>query len=300
MLEKMYTGTNEWISSLIPWLISSGFRIVIIAVASLIFFFIAKRIIVKVVKMLVVPDLEEQDKRGEEQREKTLIQIFTLSLKIVLAVISILMIASEFGMEIGPILASAGVVGLALGFGGQYLIRDLISGLFIIIENQYRMGDFIETADKSGQVERISLRMTTLRDLDGDLHYIPHGEIKTVTNLSKKFSRINLNIGVGYGSDINKVISIVNKVGKELTDDKEWSTSILSAPKFLRVDDLGDSAVVIKVIGDTKPSQQWAVAGEMRKRLYEAFNESDIEIPFPQRTVHVVNSKELIASENSN
>lgn len=193
-------------------------------------------------------------------------------------------------LKIAPLLASAGVVGLALGFGGQYLIKDVISGLFIILENQYRIDDFIEAAGLSGKVEKITLRMTTLRDLDGNTHHIPHGEIKTVSNLSKTFSRVNLDIGVGYGSDIDKVAAVVNEVGEKLAADPEWKDSIIIAPRFLRVQELGDSSVVIKVLGDTKPSQQWAVSGEFRKRIFEAFKASNIEIPFPQRVLHVTSS----------
>lgn len=292
MFKQLLQQGDTWSQTITPWLLSSGLRILFIIVVSFIIYFISKKIIVKAIRVLVVNhDIHDVDGKGELQRENTLIQIFTITLKVSLAIIASLMIASEFGLQIGPILASAGVIGLALGFGGQYLIKDLISGLFIIMENQYRINDYIQAADKSGQVERITLRMTTLRDLDGNIHYLPHGEIKTVTNFSKQFSRININIGVGYGSDIDKVAALVNKVGAELAADTQWKKAILSAPQFLRVDELGDSAVIIKIIGDTQPSEQWSVAGEMRKRLYMAFNENNIEIPFPQRVVHIMDAK---------
>lgn len=279
---------NEWVDKIIPWLLTSGLRILLIATLSIIFYYILKRVIKRVV-VAAVPRVDG-DIQGEQKREETLIQIFLVTLKICLFLIAGLMIASEFGVRIAPLLASAGVVGLALGFGGQYLIKDIISGLFIIFENQYRINDFIEVAGLSGKVEKITLRMTTLRDLDGNTHHIPHGEIKAVSNLSKTFSRVNLNIGVGYGSDINKVATVVNDVGQKLANDPEWSDSIISPPRFLRVQDLGDSSVVIKVLGDTKPSQQWAVSGEFRKRIFEAFKENNIEIPFPQRVLHIINS----------
>jgi len=132
------------------------------------------------------------------------------------------MIFQEAGIAIGPLLAAAGIVGLAFGFGGQYLIRDLISGLFLIIENQYRIGDVVCFDKTCGLVEDISLRMTTLRDLDGTVHHIPHGDIKKVSNLSNSFSRVNLNIGIAYNSDLEKVIDVVNRVGKELAEDPQW------------------------------------------------------------------------------
>ena len=132
--------------------------------------------------------------------------------------------------------------------------------------------------------------MTTIRDLDGTVHHIPHGEIKKVSNLSKYFARVNLNIGISYSSNLEQVISVVNKVGKELAEDLEWKEYILKPPQFVRVDDFGDSAIIIKILGETKPLKQWDVAGELRKRLKIAFDREGIEIPFPQRVVHQVKS----------
>ena len=132
--------------------------------------------------------------------------------------------------------------------------------------------------------------MTTLRDIDGIVHHVPHGEIKKVSNLSKQFARVNLNIGVSYNSNLEKVISVVNKVGKELSEDHEWKESILKPPQFLRVDSFGDSAIIIKILGETKPLKQWEVTGELRKRLKITFDREGIEIPFPQRVVHQAKS----------
>jgi len=202
--------------------------------------------------------------------------------------LALLMIFQEMGVAIGPLLAAAGIAGLAFGFGGQYLIRDLISGLFIIMENQYRIGDVVCFDKTCGLVEDISMRMTTLRDLDGIVHHVPHGEIKMVSNLSKQFARVNLNIGIAYNSDLERVISVVNRVGEELANDPAWREFIIKPPQFLRVDDFGDSAIIIKILGETKPLKQWDVTGELRKRLKIAFDREGIEIPFPQRVVHQV------------
>ena len=225
-------------------------------------------------------------KEAEKKREDTLILILTTSINISVLVLAILMILQEMGLAIGPLLAAAGVAGLAFGFGAQYLIRDIISGFFIVIENQYRVGDVVCFDKTCGVVEDISLRMTTLRDLDGTVHHIPHGEIKRVSNSSKKFARVNLNIGVSYNTDLEKVIAVVNNVGQELSADPQWKDLIIKAPQFLRVDDFADSAVVIKILGDTQPLQQWAVAGELRKRIKIAFDKEGIEIPFPQMVIH--------------
>ena len=196
------------------------------------------------------------------------------------------MVLSELGVAIGPLLAAAGVAGIAIGFGGQYLIRDLFSGFFILIENQYRIGDVVCFDQTCGTVEEISLRMTRLRDLDGVVHHIPHGEVKTVSNLSKQFSRVNLNIGVAYDANLEKVIEVVNTVGKELSEEGAWKQDIIQPPAFLRVDEFTDSSVVIKIVGDTQPGKQWGVAGELRKRLKIAFDKAKIEIPFPQRVIY--------------
>lgn len=285
-MEKIKLHFQNWLQELLPWLIQHGIKIILIGGIGYIVYKVLLKVIDKAVRIAVVPDpLSSPD--AEKKREDTLIAIFNATLKIVILLIVIMMSLQEVGIMIGPLLAGAGIVGLALGFGGQYLIRDLISGLFIILENQYRIGDNISIGSQSGLVEKITLRVTTIRDTDGTVHHIPHGEIKTVSNLSKNFSRVNLNIGIAYDSDIEKVISVVNAVGHDLAADPAYKDSILEAPKFLRVQEFGDSAVVIKILGETIPQKQWEVAGELRKRLLEAFNKNSIEIPFPQTVVHL-------------
>ncbi|MFO7722311.1 MAG: mechanosensitive ion channel family protein [Bacteroidales bacterium] len=166
--------------------------------------------------------------------------------------------------------------------------RDIITGLFIILENQYRIGDVIDIDGIGGSVEDISLRKTTLRNLDGTVHHIPHGEITKVSNLSKNFARVNLNIGISYSANLEHVIAVINKTGLELANDSYYKNLIISAPAFLRVDDFADSSVVVKILGDTQPLKQWEVTGELRKRLKIAFDREGIEIPFPQRVIHQV------------
>ena len=276
---------NEWAELIVPWLFSHGIKIVLIAVGAYVLDKVVSRIIRKAVIIAVVSDgtLSEE---SEKKREDTLIRIFNGALAVVFITIAALMILQEMGVQIAPILAGAGIVGLAFGFGGQYLIRDLISGLFIILENQYRIGDVVNIDNTGGLVEDISLRMTTLRDLDGTVHHIPHGEIKKVSNLSKKFSRVNLDIGVAYNSDLDHVIEVINRTGTELAEDPVFKDSIISPPKFLRVDEFADSAIIIKVLGETRPLKQWEISGEFRKRIKLAFDKEGIEIPFPQRVIH--------------
>ncbi|PJE57846.1 MAG: mechanosensitive ion channel family protein [Candidatus Portnoybacteria bacterium CG10_big_fil_rev_8_21_14_0_10_36_7] len=273
------------IQKLTPWLYNHGIKISLIIIVAMMARKFMGLFIEKIVRKIVSSD-KFLSKDAEKKREDTLIRIFTVSITILLWLVVSMMILQEIGIAIGPLLAAAGIAGLAFGFGGQYLIRDLISGLFIIIENQYRIGDVVCFDQTCGLVEDISMRMTILRDLDGVVHHVPHGEIKKVSNLSKHFSRVNLNIGISYSANLDHVITVVNKVGNELMDDKTWKEQIIKAPQFLRVEDFGDSAVIIKILGDTKPLKQWDVAGELRKRLKIAFDEEGIEIPFPQRDIH--------------
>lgn len=223
---------------------------------------------------------------AEKKREDTLITVATNSITVVIFIIALFTVLSEFGVDIGPLLAAAGIVGIAVGFGGQYLMRDLISGVFMLLENQYRVGDMAQLNGTRGIVETLTLRMTTIRDTSGTVHYFPHGAVQSVANFSKEFARINFNVGVSYGADMQKVIEVVTRVGEELFADPVWKEKMVTAPQFVRVDDFGDSAISIKIIGDTKPSMQWEVSGEMRLRLKKAFDANGIEIPFPQRVVH--------------
>lgn len=277
----------NWSALIIPWLLTHGLKILFIIIATYVLNRFLKRFIDKIVRVAVVSN-KHQSRDAEHKREDTLISIFTWTCRIVLLFVAALMVLQEFGIPIAPILAGAGIVGLAVGFGGQYLIRDIISGFFIILENQYRLGDVVTIDETGGLVEDISLRMTTLRDLDGTVHHIPHGEIKKVSNLSKDFARVNLNIGIAYNSNLDRVIKIVNSVGDELSEDPYWKELIIKSPQFLRVDDFADSSIVLKILGETQPLKQWEVTGELRKRIKIVFDKEGIEIPFPQRVIHQV------------
>ena len=239
----------------------------------------------RIVRKAIISD-HFLSKEAERKREDTLIKVFEGTLGTVIWITVALMILSELNINIGPLLAGAGIVGVALGFGAQYVVRDFLSGLFLILENQYRVGDVVCINDTCGSVENISLRMTVLRDLDGMVHNIPNGQINKASNLSKEFARVNLSLGIDYRSNLEKVIKVVNQVGRQLSEDSQWKDKIIKAPQFLRVDDFADSAIIIKILGETKPLQQWDVTGELRKRLKIAFDSEDIEIPFNQIVVH--------------
>ena len=267
------------------WFLADGVTILAIIIAVLLVNTFARILIDKTIRRIIKSN-SEQDPEAERKREDTLIHAMDGLIRTLAWVVGVMMIISEFGVDIGPLIAAAGVVGVAVGFGGQYLIRDIISGLFIILENQYRVGDVISTGGKSGKVEALNLRLTILRDADGVVHHIPNGEVKIASNMTKHFARVNLSLGVGYDTDIAKLEEVVNKIGEEMEKDPEWSDKILSAPKFIRINEFADSAINVKILGETQPGDKWAVLGELNKRIKIAFDREGIEIPFPQRVVH--------------
>ena len=271
------------------WLLEHGIIIAIIVVVGGILWFLIRKLLPPIVRRTVVRTRGES-KSGLEKRTNTVVGVLTGAGRIVIAVVVILMILNEVGVPIGPMLAGFGVVGIAVGFGAQYLVRDLIAGLFILWENQYRVGDVAMVADVGGLVEQITLRKTVLRDLDGIVHHVPNGEIRVASNYTRRFSRVNLNVSVAYGTDLDHAISVINRVGQELTADENWRARIVTPPQVLRVDNFGDSGIDIKILGDVKPSEQWAVMGELRLRLKRAFDAEGIEIPWPHTKVYFGNT----------
>jgi moderate conductance mechanosensitive channel len=276
---------NSFLYVVFSWIFTNGLRIIIILVVTFLIRKFSGVFIERMVRKIIVSD-QFSSVEAERKREDTLIKIVNGTISIVVILVAGLMILQELGMDIAPVLAAAGIVGLAFGFGGQYLIRDVISGLFITLENQYRVGDVVCFDTTCGVVEDITLRKTALRDMNGTLHHVPHGEIKKVSNLTKDYSKINLEIGIGYDSDIEKVISIVDKIGEEMHLDADWNEMLREQPKFLRISDFADSAIMIKIVGETQPAKQWKVTGELRKRIKLAFDKEGIELPFPQRVIH--------------
>jgi small conductance mechanosensitive channel len=206
-------------------------------------------------------------------------------LRFFVIVIAGLMILRTFGLDIGPAIAGLGIVGIAVGFGAQSLVKDYLNGSLILIENQFSKGDVVRVAGVSGTVEDFSLRRTTVRDLDGVVHTVPNGEIGVASNLTRVWARINQDVTVSYGTDIDKAIEVVDTVGREMASDPTWNRRILETPRVDRVASLGEYGVTLKILGTVRAADQWAAAGEFRKRLLAAFRANDIEIPWPQRVV---------------
>jgi small-conductance mechanosensitive channel len=206
-------------------------------------------------------------------------------LQFFIVIIGGLMVLRTFDLDIGPAIAGIGVVGVAVGFGAQHLVRDYLNGALILIENQFSKGDVVRVAGVSGTVEDFSLRRTTIRDLDGVVHTVPNGEIAIASNLTRVWSRINQDVTIAYGTDIDKATEVVDAVGRAMAGDPTWKRRILEAPKVDRVAALGEYGITLKILGTVRAPDQWAAAGELRKRLLAAFREHGIEIPRPQRVV---------------
>ncbi len=190
-----------------------------------------------------------------------------------------------FSINVGPAVAGLGIVGLAVGFGAQHLVKDYLNGALILVENQFSKGDIVRIASVEGMVEDFSLRRTTLRDLDGNVHTVPNGEIAVATNLTRIWARVNENVTVAYGTDIDQASEIVLEVGLSMMEDPAWKRRILEAPHVERVNGLKDSGIELKILATVRAPERWAAAGELRKRLLVAFAANDIEIPFPHRVI---------------
>lgn len=220
-----------------------------------------------------------------QKRMDTLDGLGSNVIRFFIVVIAGLMILRAFGLDIGPAIAGLGVVGVAVGFGAQHLVRDYLNGALILIENQFSKGDVIRAAGVSGTVEDFSLRRTTLRDLDGAVHTVPNGEIQVATNLTRVWARINQDVIVAYGTDIERATAVVDEAGQQMAADPAWQRRVLEPPKVDRIAALGEYGITLKILGTVRAPDQWAAAGELRKRLLAAFKEHGIEIPRPQRVI---------------
>ena len=276
-------------ATVVTWLIEHGIPILIIVVVGVVLWFALNKFLPPIVRRTVSRTGYKESKAAIEKRTNTLLSVFKGMGRVFIVIVVIMMVLDEVGVAITPVLAGFGIAGVAVGFGAQYLIRDLIAGIFIILENQYRVGDVVRVADIGGLVEDVTLRKTVLRDLDGIIHHVPNGEVRAASNFTRGFSRVNLNISVAYGTDLDRAISVINRVGKELAEDDNWREIIKTPPQVLRVDNLGDSGIDIKILGDVEPIRQWDVMGELRLRLKKAFDAEGIEIPWPHTKVYFGN-----------
>jgi small conductance mechanosensitive channel len=263
------------------WLVSHGLRIAIVLFLGYLARAVTHALVPELVALWLAATQTQRTEGEVRKRLETLTGVLQTAITTVILGAVGFMILSELGIDITPILAGAGIAGIALGFGAQSLVKDVIGGIFILAEDQYGVGDVVRVADVAGLVEDINLRRTILRDLDGIVHSIPNGEIRVASNFTRDWSRVNINIPVAYGEDLDHVIAVLNRVGQELAEDPDFGPLITKAPQVLRVDNFGDSSIDIKMLGETLPIRQWDVMGELRKRVKKAFDEEGIEIPWP-------------------
>jgi moderate conductance mechanosensitive channel len=265
-----------------------GLQILVIVVVAAVVLVVTRLTVHGILKALIDREATEgtaQELSAIEVRKRldTLDRLARNVIRAVVIVIAGLMILTTLGIDIGPAVAGLGVVGIAVGFGAQSLVRDYLNGCLILIENQFSRGDVVTVAGVTGTVEDFSLRRTTLRDLDGVVHTVPNGQILVASNRTRTWARINQNVVVSFGTDVDKAIDVVNRVGKSMAADPAWKRRVLEPPRVDRVDSIDPAVgITLKILGTVRASDQWAASGEFRRKLLAAFAENGIEIPGPR------------------
>lgn len=278
----------KYLDQIVNWIITSGPKIVVVLVLMLLGIKLSHLVAGRMFSFLARRRTMDEEYR---KRADTLRAVVAYLISTTVIVVAALMLLAELKIQIGPVLAAAGVVGLAVGFGAQNLVQDLISGFFILLDDQIRVGDVVQVNDRSGLVERLNLRMIVLRDLSGNVHYIRSGKIDIVTNMTKDYSRYVFDIGVAYREDVDEVIKVIQQVDEDLRRDPAFGPDILEPIEILGLDQFGPSSVIIKARTKTKPIKQWNVGREFNRRLKKRFDEQNIEIPFPHMTLYLGQDK---------
>jgi small-conductance mechanosensitive channel len=280
----------EWLNSplaprnMLRWMVEHGPRVMGIIAGMFALLWLARRAEKHIVRLLAGrSELGTQEDR--ENRAQTLVSVFDSAATVAVIGGGSLMVLTELGVNIIPLMGGAAVVGLAVAFGAQNLIRDYFYGFMILLESQYTVNDVVKIGDVSGQVERITLRVTVLRGLDGTVHFVPNGQITRVSNMTHNWSRALFDIPVAYKEDVDQVMEVLTDLAKEMRRDPEYRGLILEMPEMLGVDEFADSAVIIKFFIKTRPLKQWTVKRELLRRIKKRFDALGIEIPFPHRTV---------------
>jgi len=275
---------NKVISKSSEWMLTSGLRILLILLVLWVFLKIVKMIGNRILHM--VEDDDPKTRSDIEKRADTLVGLMNGAARAIAVLVLVFVLLKEFGVDVTPLLAGAGIVGIAIAFGAQSIVKDIFYGFFILFENQFRVGDVIKISDITGTVEKINLRTTILRDVAGTMHVIPNGNITTVSNMTFKWSNAVIDIGVSYDANLVKVMDVMKRVGIELKAESADGWFVLDEPQVLGIETFGDSAVNLRVVIKTRPKHQWDVAREYRKRLLASFSAEGIEIPYPQMVVH--------------
>lgn len=266
-------------------------RIVIILAIAIALNIIQKKMIPRVlIKSIPKIRVESQDELST--RSKTMASVLTKMMAIIIWIIAFVMLLGVIEIDIAPLLATLGIASLALGFAVQNFIRDYLQGFFIIMEDWYRIGDWVTLAGMEGEVESLGPRRTVIREINGTMHVIPNSQIQFASNQTRDWARINLYVTVAYKEDISHVYQVIDGVCQELKDDPDFGTNLTTTPSAMRVSDLGDHGVDICIRGYTKPGEQWGLTGELRKRIKNRFDQEGIEIPWPHTKVYFGNTPE--------
>lgn len=264
------------------WFSNNWLDATIIIVVTGLLYTIGVTVLGSVVRKAVATSVRGKNwhRKDIEKRQNTLANLFTNIWRVVIIVMGgFVFFTHLFGpVNLAPLFASAGIFGVALGFGAQSLVKDFLSGVFIISENQYRIGDVIEINGDSGTVEHIGTRSTVMRDADGNVHYFPNGTIQHVVNKTMGYSMARFTIAVQPSADLEQVIDIINKTGEKLAGETKWRNKVINPPAFVTMGEFTGTSVSLNVAGKTQPSDQWAVVAEMRRRLFEAFEKNDIAL----------------------
>ncbi|HTU94096.1 MAG TPA: mechanosensitive ion channel domain-containing protein, partial [Gemmataceae bacterium] len=272
--------------NILHWLLHHGPRLLLIALGTFIFYRLSRVLSHRLVQIMAQGPSKRGTRQDRENRAETLVGVFNSALSLLILGGGSLMMLDEVGIPIVPLMGGAAVIGLAVAFGAQNLIKDYFSGFMVLLEDQYGINDVVKIGEISGLVEYISLRTTVLRDLEGIVHFIPHGTITTVSNQTHGWSRALFDVGIDYKEDTDRVMEVLLEIGRDLRRDPAFGSLILDDPEMLGVDQLADSSVIIKFFLKTRPLQQWTVKREMLRRIKKRFDELGIEIPYPHQTVH--------------
>jgi small conductance mechanosensitive channel len=302
--EQVFDWTdNEFLATAADWLLDRPIRIILILVIALVASRLLQRGVARFVATVAASPSDDRfqalRERGpgkllieETERTRATARAETIGLvlrSIVVALVwsvASLLILGQLDIDLAPLIAGAGIGGIALGFGAQTVVKDFLSGLFMLIEDQYGVGDIVDLGPATGTVEKVSLRSTTIRDVQGTVWHIPNGEILRVGNFSQLWSRALIDVEVAYDTDLDFAQGVIQRVADELWEDAAWGgDEVMERPEVWGVQSLGASSVAIRLVVKTEPSQQWAVERELRMRLKSALDDAGIEIPFPQQTV---------------
>ena len=300
------TGGDEALTQIVDWLIGRPLSVLATVIGAWIATRIAQRYVRRLVKRIVAPDRDATVRRlakigidnpasligtepvpRRDARATSISDVVGSTITAVIWVVAFILVLGEFGFDLGPFIAGAGIAGVALGFGAQSLVKDCIAGLFMLVEDQYGIGDIVDLGEAIGEVEQVTLRTTVLRSLDGTVWHVPNGEVQRVGNKSQLWSIALVDIDVAYDSDIAAAKNLMLSTATEVCTSKQWSPDVLDEPIVLGVESLGADGITLRMIVKTSPGSQWALQRELREALKASYDNAGIEIPFPQRTVWV-------------